>query len=79
MDIWGLTVNISELFCLSSYFHCNIAAAEGGNSCCKLNSANSLFYSVIPLVILALFCFRLVCWHITFRDKFFEKVAYGRA
>ena len=52
MDIWGLTVNISELFCLSSYFHCNIPAAEGDNSCCKLNSANSLFYSVIPLLFL---------------------------
>jgi len=27
MDILGLTVNIRGLSCLSSYFHCNIAAA----------------------------------------------------
>lgn len=52
MDVLGLTVNIRGLSCLSSYFHCNIAAAEGDDSCCKLNSANSLFYSVIPHVIL---------------------------
>jgi len=58
LDVLGLTVNIRRLSCLSSYFRCNIATAEGDNSCCKLNSANSLFYSVIPPVTLALFCFR---------------------
>lgn len=52
MDILGLTVNISGLFCLSSYFRCNIAAAKGDNSCYKLNSANFLFSVILLLFLL---------------------------
>jgi UDP-2,3-diacylglucosamine pyrophosphatase LpxH len=71
---FGLDGQHKRIILLSSYFHCNIAVAEGDNSCCQLNSANSLFYSVTPPVILALLLWVSVLAHHLSRHKNFDKL-----